>query len=254
MRRVIVIGAGWLGEPLCEYFLKHCFEVQGTRREVMDKSYMRRCRYVMETDRLEYNFDLMNAYWVCAIPPRASDPNSTYLAMLAALLQEAKMLQCKGFVLCSSTGVYSVKQGTYREDSQLADKKSLRVCVLQEAEELVLKSNGKVLRLAGLVGPKREPGHFTAGKMLSSSSQSLVNMVHRDDVIEAIAVLLSNYDRASSIYNVCYPAHPTRSEYYKAHCKTLGTSTPTFASNIPEKRIIDGSLLSELGFQYRHPI
>ena len=118
----------------------------------------------------------------------------------------------------------------------------------------MLKAGGKVLRLAGLVGPGRDPGKFVAGKELSSSSQQVVNMVQQQDVIAAIFSVLENWSSASSIYNVVNPAHPTKADYYQQKCTEQGNQPPTFTSHDNGERIIDGSAIESLSLRYQAPI
>ncbi|WP_462170784.1 hypothetical protein [Pseudoalteromonas xiamenensis] len=73
-------------------------------------------------------------------------------------------------------------------------------------------------------------------------------------MIAAIDVVLSNWREARDIYNVCYPAHPTRFEYYQAHCGVKGTDMPEFMSQQTQQRVIDGSAIEALGLRYANTI
>lgn len=65
-----------------------------------------------------------------------------------------------------------------------------------------------ILRLAGLVGHRRHPGRFFAGKT-APDGQHGVNLVHLEDVVGAITLLLQA-PKGGHIYNICAPAHPAR--------------------------------------------
>ncbi|MFC3032892.1 NADP-binding protein [Pseudoalteromonas fenneropenaei] len=250
-KRLIVLGAGWLGKPLCEHFLAAGWQVEGTQRIPQPLPYLRRC--VLEQGELNHNLDLKQAYWVCAVPPRARTGGGDYLAFLQASLELAAEYQAQGFVLCSSTAVYANNSGRYDEQAALAEP-TPRTETLLAAEQLVLQSGGKVLRLAGLIGPGREPGQFVAGKNLSSAAADPVNMVHQGDVIKGIATLLDNWPDANTIYNLCYPAHPDKESYYARHCAAAAQQPPVFTGEQSVVRIIDGSAITELGMAYTHPI
>ena len=58
-----------------------------------------------------------------------------------------------------------------------------------------------ILRLAGLVGPGRHPGRFFAGKS-APDGQHGVNLVHLEDVIGAIELLLQAPKGGTSIIYV----------------------------------------------------
>ena len=149
--------------------------------------------------------------------------------------------------------MYSEQDGTYTESGEL-DTETTRKKILLAAEQKVFDAKGKVLRLAGLVGPNREPGQFVAGKTLKSSSQAAVNMVHQADVVAAIETVILNWAGANAVYNVCHPSHPTRQDYYQQRCAKLGTQPPSFASDIASARVIDGLAIEALGFCYQAEI
>ncbi|ESP94082.1 MULTISPECIES: NAD-dependent epimerase/dehydratase family protein [Pseudoalteromonas] len=250
--KLVVLGAGWLGNALV-HSAKSCgWDVQATRRQADATADIQ--AFCVTDTKLHHSLSLTDAYWVCAIPPRMRQSDSHYLETLTCALEAAKSMRCKGFLLCSSTAVYGNEAGTFDEQAPLAAQDSKRQQILQSAEQMVLAQNGKVARLAGLVGPGREPGRFIAGKHLSSSAHATVNMVHQQDVVEGIMCLLTSWHAAQSIYNLCHPSHPTKQQYYQGHCEAYGSELPNFASDEVVSRVIDGAAITELGFQYRHMI
>ncbi|MDI4652780.1 MULTISPECIES: NADP-binding protein [Pseudoalteromonas] len=250
--KLVVLGAGWLGSALCVEAKELAWQVQGTHRS-SEHEYDFQRQFALDCDVLKHDVSLEDAWWVCAIPPRSRRSESNYLATLQAGLELAKQLNCKGFILCSSTGVYPTDNGHYDERTVI-NCQSARQQLLFDAEQLVLNAGGKVLRLAGLVGPRRDPGKFVAGKELSSSSQQVVNMVHQQDVIAAIFSVIGNWSSASSIYNVVNPSHPTKADYYQQKCAEQGNQPPTFTSHDKGLRIIDGSAIESFNFRYQMSI
>ncbi|CAM4088899.1 NADP-binding protein [Pseudoalteromonas byunsanensis] len=252
MNKLVVLGAGWLGKPLCLQAIARGWQVEGTRTQPVQESGFER-KLHLNAGVIQHSITLRDAWWVCAIPPRARSEESTYLETLEKSLLLSKQLDCKGFLLCSSTGVYSDDSGCYSEQNETSIASS-RQRILVNAEQQVLNQSGKVLRLAGLVGEGREPGRFVSGKQLRSSSQGSVNMVHQQDVINAIFTVLNSWSEAKNIYNICHPSHPSRQAYYQQKCHQLGTATPTFASDEKVERVINGAAICQLGFHYQHEI
>lgn len=250
--QLIVLGAGWLGQPLCLQQLAKGWDVQGTHRSAEHQHAFQR-QLVFADQQLAHQLDLHNAWWVCAIPPRSRHADSHYLATLKLAIELAGTMNAKGFLLCSSTAVYAQDNLTYTEQSEIKVS-TARQQPLIDAEQLVLNAGGKVLRLGGLIGPEREPRRFVAGKELQSSSNQTVNMVQQQDVINAIVTVLENWQVAASIYNVVNPAHPTKADYYQQKCQQYGTTPPTFTSDESAERIIDGSAIESLGFNYQFAI
>ncbi|BBN82805.1 NAD(P)-dependent oxidoreductase [Pseudoalteromonas sp. A25] len=255
MNKLVVLGAGWLGKPLCLQAKAKGWQVEGTRTQLRNNSESYERVFCLNDDKLESTISLENAWWVCAVPPRARQKESNYLRLLNKALSLSNSFKRKGFLLCSSTGVYPSEAQTYTEQCDVFNVNlSPRQSILVEAEKMVLGHGGKLLRLAGLVGPSREPGRFVAAKQLTSSSQSLVNMVHQQDVLNAIFCVLENWQQAEDIYNVCHPSHPTRLSYYQQKCAHWGSALPTFASDEAVARVVDGSGITALGFSYQHEI
>ena len=166
---------------------------------------------------------------------------------------EEEKLKMKGFLLCSSTGIYPNEIGEYNELSELSLVTG-RQKLLNQAEQVVLKLTevGKVVRLAGLIGPKRHPGKFVSGKHLKSSALATVNMVHQKDVINGIICLLQQWQTPEKIFNLVTPDNPTKQDFYQQACSQLKVKTPTFELNERETRIIDGSQITQLEFEYQY--
>lgn len=250
--QLVVLGAGWLGQPLCLQQQDKGWDVQGTHRSNVHQHAFQR-QLVFADNKLTHQLDLHNAWWVCAIPPRSRHADSHYLETLTLAIELANTMQAKGFLLCSSTAVYDQDNAIYTEQSTV-QATTARQQPLIDAEHLVHNAGGKVLRLGGLIGPNREPGRFVAGKELRGSSRQTVNMVQQQDVINAIITVLDNWQVAAPIYNVVNPAHPSKADYYQQKCLQNGTQPPTFTSHAKAERIIDGSAIEQLGFNYQFDI
>jgi len=252
VNRLVVLGAGWLGHALCVNAQQAGWKVQGTHRSNTREFDFER-QFKLEGNQLIHQVDLDNAFWVCAIPPRSRHSESNYLETLTAALALSKKLNAKGFLLCSSTGVYDQEPGVYSESSDIACANP-RQTKLYQVEEQVLEQNGKVLRLAGLLGPNREPGKFVAGKELNTSSQQVVNMVHQQDVINAIFAVIAHWQVGQNIYNIVNPEHPTKADYYALKCKQHGGEMPKFTSDEKAERKVIGSAIEALDFNYQYGI
>ncbi len=130
--------------------------------------------------------------------------------------------------------------------------------VLKELEDWLHNLPGTqvdIVRLAGLVGPGRHPGRFFAGKS-APDGQHVVNLVHLDDVVGAIELLLQA-PKGGHIYNICAPSHPARSTFYPLMARQLGLAPPAFRRGKvwqDKGKIIDGNrICHELGFEYQYP-
>ncbi len=82
-----------------------------------------------------------------------------------------------------------------------------------------------------------------------------VNLVHLEDVIGAITLLLQA-PKGGHIYNICALAHPARNVFYPQMARLLGLEPPQFRNSLDsgKGKIIDGSrICNELGFEYQYP-
>ncbi|MDC9595042.1 SDR family NAD(P)-dependent oxidoreductase, partial [Xenorhabdus sp. IM139775] len=120
-------------------------------------------------------------------------------------------------------------------------------------------------RLAGLVGNGRHAWRFLAGKKALQGGESAVNLVHQDDVISAIQLLIQQPE-GGQLFNLCAPIHPKRAEFYPSASRQLDLTPPEFLLpesaeverklNIDGKdgKVVDGSrICRELGFEYQFP-
>jgi len=246
---VVVLGSGWLGSKLSANLQQIGVVTQDTcRSKKLAQENSIHYFNVNNKSDLEHNISLESAYWVACITPK-----DNYIETLEHAIKLATKLKMKGFLLCSSTGIYPSVSGEYNELSELV-LVTQRQKLLNHAEQTVLKlaEYGKVVRLAGLIGPKRHPGKFVSGKHLKSSGSATVNMVHQTDVITGIICLLKQWQTPQQLFNLASPDHPTKQAFYQLACSQLEVQPPSFELNENETRIIDGSKITQLGFEYQY--
>jgi nucleoside-diphosphate-sugar epimerase len=159
-------------------------------------------------------------------------------------------------IFTSSSSVYGTGSGVMKESSVLQPE-SVAGKTLVELENWLHDLPGTsvdIVRLAGLVGPNRHPGRFLAGKTGLDNGGHAVNLVHLDDVVEAIVLLLQS-PKGGRVYNLCASKHPSRDDFYPFVSKQLGLVAPTFVAE-PERsagKVVDGSkICNELGFEYSY--
>ncbi|STU67462.1 Nucleoside-diphosphate-sugar epimerase [Klebsiella pneumoniae subsp. pneumoniae] len=97
-------------------------------------------------------------------------------------------------------------------------------------------------------------GTFFAGKS-APDGQHVVNLVHLQDVVAAIELLLQA-PKGGHIYNLCAPRHPARGLFYPQMARELGLPPPVFSDSPDggQGKIVDGNrICNELGFEYQYP-
>lgn len=233
--KVIIVGCGWLGQQIAPALDKAGLHVFGSRRTAASAALLPQPIHGITlpltepvlTDELLALF--RDAWVLCSIPPggRVSGVASNYLEVLTILQQICQQAEIKGGIHISSTGVYQGLSGVVDETATL-DTKNARVALLAAGEQLLQEDGWLTLRLAGLMGPGRHPGRFVQGKILSGALHP-VNMVHSNDVAQAIIKLFTTWPAARQCYNLCSPKRVLKRNFYQTAAMALGLAPETIA-------------------------
>lgn len=265
MKKVAIVGLGWLGMPLALSLMARGWQVTGSKTTQDGVEAARMCgiesyplrlepQLVCEPDDLDVllNVDAL----VITLPARRTgEGDDFYLRAVQEIVDSALARRIPRIIFTSSVSVYGNAPGTIKENSP-RDPQTASGVVLKELEDWLHHLPGTsvdILRLAGLVGPERHPGRFLAGKLATDGHHG-VNLVHLEDVVAAITLLLQA-PKGGHIYNLCAPGHPDRATFYTLMARELGLEPPQFRpAKGGEGRIIDGSrICNELGFEYQYP-
>ncbi|VFP87654.1 Protein YeeZ [Candidatus Erwinia haradaeae] len=270
MKRVVIIGLGWLGLPLGVSLITKNWQVSGSKT-TQDGVESVRTRgingYVLKlTPKLICNKqDLKNLLsadaMVITLPATRTISSQTqisnYLVAIQTLVQTALNFPISRIIFTSSICVYEKSLLSINENATVKPH-NVTGRILLEAENwlsCLKRVSVDILRLSGLVGPQRQPGTFLAGKTALKNGSHGVNLVHLDDVISAIILVLKK-SSGGDIYNLSAPKHPARNKFYPQAAIQLGLTPPTFQVDDTREfgQIIDGSkICRDLGFSYRYP-
>jgi nucleoside-diphosphate-sugar epimerase len=256
MNTITLIGCGWFGFPLATQLIKQGFQVKASKRHPDDLAQLQQAGIeAYQLDLANVTTQVKNASLfdadaiVINLPPGLRRGETDYLGYLTQLKNLMGERQYQKVIFISSTGVYpSLNQTVTEQDAGAFNDTS--DTLLQAEAIFAAMANSCVVRFSGLVGPKRHPGRFFAGKTDVSGANVAVNLVHLDDCIAAVSLILSRTDTLP-IYNLAANEHPTRGAFYAAAAEHLGLIAPQFNQQQQPSKIIDGQLIShQLGFQY----
>lgn len=264
MKKVAIVGLGWLGMPLAMALTVRGWQVTGSKTTPDGVEAARRCG--IDAVQLELTPEIhceaadlevllqVDALVVTLPASRTAEGGESYMQAVQNVVDTALAYNVPRIIFTSSTSVYGNANGTMKENSTLAPETvaGRTLVALEHWLHDLPGTSVDIIRLAGLVGPGRHPGRFLAGKTGVEKGSHGVNLVHLDDVVEAIMLLLQT-PKGGRIYNLCAPKHPTRETFYPSVSRQLGLTPPTFLPSLPgdSGKLIDGTrICNELGFEY----
>lgn len=266
MKKVAIIGLGWLGMPLALALTARGWQVTGSKTTPDGVEAARRCG--IEAVQLQLTPEIAcdaedlatlldaDALVVTLPASRTAEGGDSYMQAVQNVVDSALANQVPHIIFTSSTSVYGGGSGVMTESSALQPE-TVAGKTLAELESWLHDLPGTqvdILRLAGLVGPSRHPGRFLAGKSGLTNGAHGVNLVHLDDVVSAILLLLQS-PAGGRVFNLCASQHPARADFYPAVSRQLGLTPPTFVpcDGTDTGKLIDGSRICDaLGFTYRY--
>lgn len=267
---VAIIGAGWVGKSLAQTLQSSLVDVLATvhsdesMRELTNLGInVSQLTLAKEQEIIHHHPILQQQVLIVCIPPGIRYGKSDYPDKITQLIKAAELpsSKVKGVILLSSTAVYNGLSGYVNEASELnlhADK----VAIINQAEQLILHSklNHKiVLRLAGLIGYNRQPGRFFKPEGEIANPESVVNFIHRDDVLGIILNVLAKLgdlngeQSLATMYNCVANIHPKRRDFYSEAIQQLHAQPASFAPQVEAQgKQVDSLYISTLNYHFIH--
>lgn len=256
--KTAIIGCGWVGLPLAKMMVQEGYEVVGSttnskKANQLSEEGISGFIYSLE-ENTEIDKDICEGteLLIITIPPiRREDPNF-YGNCLGALVEQFKNL--KKIIFLSSIGIYPKRTATYSEEFSFLEREKANP--LFHAEKVLKEKMGEhltILRLGGLFGPGRHPALNLQGRSDVENPTGTINLVHLEDVNRAILHVIN--EDAAGIFNVVYPEHPWRKEYYTQVFRKYNLQPIKFViSHSVERKIDTRKLRDKYGFEFTHSI
>jgi nucleoside-diphosphate-sugar epimerase len=261
MPRILIAGCGYVGEAAANRFHKSGWEVEGwtasieSAEKLSSRPY--RVRAVDVTDvKISGDFDVV----VHCVSSRGGDEGEYRRLYFEGAQNLLRAFPAATLLFTSSTSVYAQVDGSVVDETSPAEPRHPKGQILRETEELVLGAGGIVLRLGGIHGPGRS---FFLTRFLEGSVTShdrLINQVHRDDIVSAIALLAERRSEfRREIFNVVGDEPIKASDAYAWLGSRLKKSPPgTTGAERPSKRgqnnkHVSNRKLRALGWTPRYP-
>lgn len=240
-KNILIWGVGWLGLPLAKHLheaqCKVCCITRNLNKKEFLTSLALEARTIDEFIDDSYNLSQFDVF-ILTIPPVSDLAFFDYLSYLLNNLPD----KCQ-VIYTSSTGIYKNLDGLINEDSVLDS--TTGVFKVEEFIQNNRSQNLTILRLSGLIGPKRHPVHFLAKKSINTNPSQAVNLIQQIDVIKIIELFIET--KELGIFNISSPEHPSRKEYYSCAAKEFSLNSLSFENDEHQSgKIVDAKKLVKL--------
>jgi len=265
-KRIAAIGCGYVGEALGIFLTRAGHDVHGTTTTPQRSAELRaggitpHVVTVDDADSLDRVLDGARAAYVTIAAGRGGDYEKTYAEGLEEIVRACCRCGVGKLIYTSSTGVYTQVDGSVVDESTAVSPVDERTAALLRAERAVLHGHpdveGIVVRLGGIYGPDRD----LAGRVARAAGSHrddgdhIVNLVHRDDIVAALARLLDH--QPGGVFNLVDDHPRSRRELYDALIRHQGLAPITWTSppGSPRgKRVSNARIKAALGLELRHP-
>lgn len=257
MKKISILGCGWLGLPLAKSLINKGFSVKGSTTSEAKLAVLESANIKANSIRLTENEVMGNIeaflseseILIIDIPPKLrGDGAENFVGKIATLVPFIAKSTVNHVVFISSTSVYADDNTIITENSQpKPDTESGRQLL---ATEKLLQANTTfkttIIRFGGLIGANRHPIHFLAGRKNLENPEAPINLIHQNDCIGIIEAVIAQ-NAKGEVFNAVAPYHPTRKDYYTQKALALGSPLPEFEEgNISAGKRIDSEKISRV--------
>ena len=240
MKRVSVLGCGWLGKPLAISLLDEGYSVKGSttsedKLELLEDNGIE--SYIVNISEFEEFDGFLNSdILIIAITSKDVDGFEN-------LISQIENSDVQKVIFISSTSVYG------RLNKVMTEEDAVLKTPLTEIEELFRQNNffeTTIIRFAGLFGDDRQPSNWFKNGRKIPQPKGFVNMIHKEDCIEIMHTIIDQncWDQT---FNACSNHHPTRREFYTIAKLSNDFEVPEFEENeVYEWKIISSKKVQDV--------
>ena len=260
MKKISILGCGWLGLPLAKSLLEKGFSIKGSTTSVekisiLENNGIQGFQIELLELAIKGNIDsfLENSeILIIDIPPKLRGiSRENFVRKIKNLIPFIEKSTIKNVVFISSTSVYADDNSIITEATTPNPDTESGKQLLEAEQFLHSNQNFKttVIRFGGLIGENRHPIHFLAGRQNLENPDAPINLIHLTDCIGIIESIICHTElacndcsRSIEVFNAVAPFHPTRKDYYTQKAIELNLPLPEFEK---EKISIGKTILSD---------
>lgn len=265
IKKIAIAGLGWLGQPFSRHLQKLGYHVKGSVTSIEKTGVMQRNgieAFPVElsengiSGEVEAFLNEVDCLVILIPPGLRKNTGADHVAKMAHFLAEIEKVSVQKVILVSSTSVYSDKQGEVTEkDIPIAENDAARQLI--EVEKLFFTSeklNTTIVRFGGLVGGKRQPVHYLAGRKDLNNGNAPVNLIHREDCIGILSEIIKK-EAFGHIFNAVAPFHPLKKHYYTQKATALNLDPPSYSEENNDapvyKKVTSVNIPNILGYAFK---
>lgn len=265
MKKISILGAGWLGSPLAIQLRNngHLLKVSTTTPEKIVffqtdniKSFLINVGSDSDNDNIDQLLSDTDILIITIPPGRTQNVESNYVEKIKSVIPFIEKHHIKEVIYTSSTTVYLSLQGEVNEETPIVPISEMDKQIF-EIENLLLNNpnfNATILRLGGLIGEDRHPVKFIIKKEVIKEANNPVNMTHRSDIIRFLEKIVEQ-PIPNEIFNIVAPINLNRRDFYTQEARKLNLSPiPKFVDNPnADMRKVNGEKITKrYNLEYLH--
>jgi nucleoside-diphosphate-sugar epimerase len=262
IKKVSILGCGWLGLPLAVELVAAGYEVKGStttpeKLEMLSDAGI--SPFLVQLTGGGHQSQLPGFFesdlLIISYPPGVRKGGSEQFKQgFEVLLEHIQRSPAKKIIFVSSTSVYPNVNGPVTE-SMDTEPDSPAGKALTWAENGLLSMENKsvtILRMAGLIGYDRQPARFFAGKSNLKNGDEVINLIHRDDCVGILRKAVDSPE--TGIFNCCSDTHPRKKDFYCDAAAAMGLPQPIFDSDSEAgyKIVSNDKVKEKLGFKFKY--
>jgi len=268
MKRVVILGCGFVGVRAARLFAGEGWEVIGVTHSAESAARLTGEPFravacdIADGAALSAAKELHGADAVISAVSSGRGGEEAYRAVyLRGIWNAIEHLDAGRVLFVSSTSVYGQTGGEWVTEESPAEPVSPTSRILREAEDAALEHGGTVARLAGIYGPGRSVllRKFLDGTaIIEEGGARHINQIHADDAAGALFHIVAR-DLPAGIYNVADDQPLTQLACYEFLSTRLGLPLPppgpvdtNRKRGVTNKRVSNAKLRS-LGWSLIYP-
>ncbi|SHG42604.1 Nucleoside-diphosphate-sugar epimerase [Flavobacterium segetis] len=278
MKKISILGCGWLGLPLAKALLENGAQINGsttTPEKLVAltnagiQPFLIDVPVTLNNDSAEgkifsaamQDFLSESEILIIDIPPKLRGGaitalEKTFVNKIAILIPFIEKSTIEKVIFVSSTSIFGEDQKTVTTTTNPKPDTESGKQLLAAEQLLQSNKNFKItaVRFGGLIGSDRQPATFLAGKENIANPNAPVNLIHQEDCIGIILKIIE-MDFWNETFNAVSSFHPSREEYYTQKAAELNLALPIFDHLKPSigKIIENDKVLRLLKYTFAQP-